>query len=328
MRRWELIACAAAVVLPASIVFSAAHAASERLRMYSATSPFNHLISADAPTDPNSVAMIQGLASVARGKGFNLPIKGWSFPVYYASRRTPRVDVQLTASWAPRRIARAVPIPLQAQPDPQADGHLAILDRLHGCEFDFWQARKAPDGSWTASWGSRIRSDGSGVYSRDVGARASGFALLAGLIWPSELAAGRIDHALVFSYPYTRAGGPVAPAIRSDGTSTRSDAIPIGARLQLDPHLKLNTLDLPPYELTIARGLQRYGMFLADTGGAVGVGAVSALSWSSNPYRGILPDISAADLRDIPIERLRVLRLPPERARPPRLAKGTCSRHK
>src|SRR3712207_8502377 len=46
--------------------------------------------------------------------------------------------------------------------------------------------------------------EGSGVDPSGSSARASGFGLLAGLVFPEELRRGRIEHALVFAYPYTR----------------------------------------------------------------------------------------------------------------------------
>lgn len=287
---------------------------------YAEDSVFNQPIPADAKADPDSDRLVAGVVEAARDTGFVVALKAFTVPVYVASRDTPRYDVSLTASWAPRTTLDAVPIPAEARPDPADDGHLAVVDRLRGCEYDLWQARKEGD-RWSASWGNVIPTQGRGIYPDGLSARASGFGLLAGLIFPEELAQGEIEHALVFSYPLTRAGGPVPPATDSDGLSTRPDAIPEGARLQLDPTLDLDALGLAGPERAVARALQRYGMFLADTGGAVSLYAEHPKSSGArNPYAGIVPDESSLRLERIPLDRLRVLELGPQqsgRLRPP-----------
>ncbi|MFN2468157.1 MAG: hypothetical protein ABR521_08540 [Gaiellaceae bacterium] len=270
---------------------------------------FERPIPPGAAIDPRSKQLVRSVVEAASDKGFVVALRSFTVAVYVASRATPRRDVRLTAPWAPRPVLRSVPIPSGARPDPESDGHLAIVDRRTGCEYDFWQARRTRTGTWVASWGNRIPI-GRRVFPDGLSARASGFSLTAGLITPDELRRGRIDHALVFHYPFTRAGGFVPPATQSDGRSHRRDAIPEGARLQLDPSLDLDKLDLEPYERTIARALQRYGMLLGDTGGAVSLFAAHPHSYEGDAYDGLLPDEDFAALDGILLERLRVLRLP------------------
>jgi len=132
--------------------------------------------------------------------------------------------------------------------------------------------RRRPDSPWwSASTANALPLDGDGIYPFAASPSASGFASAAGMIMPGELEAGRIDHALAFTMGKTKTGGPVAPATGSDGDSSEPGAIPEGARLQLDPDLDLDSLGLKPYERTIAEALQRYGMLLVDSGGAVAV---------------------------------------------------------
>jgi hypothetical protein len=282
-------------------------------RLYSPASPFNRPIPADARVDPQSDLLVHSLVEAAAQNGAVIAVGRWTVPVYLATSRTPRVRVSLTASWAPARAFDGVPMPAAARPDPAGDGHLAVIDRRSSCEYDFWKAEKRGR-TWSAAWGNSVRSSGTGVYPRGLSARGSGFALLAGLIWPDELARGRIDHALIFSYPHTSAAGFVPPATESDGRSQRVDAIPEGARLQLDPTLDVDSLMLPRHERTIARALQRYGMYLADTGGNVSLYAVNPQSYGGRPYAGLLPDVPYTPLRGIPFSRFRVLEhAPPER---------------
>ena len=254
--------------------------------------------------------MVAGLVSAGANGRFSLSVKAYTVPIYYAGPWTKRRDVPLTANWAPWRALRGVPIPAAARPDPASDGHLAIVDRAAGCEYDFFGATRMPDGSLTAKWANVTSLSRNGVLTKGPAARASGFALLAGLILPSELRRGRIDHALVFAYPYTQVGGPVWPAVGSDGQTQGAEAIPEGARVQLDPSLDLSTLGLRPYEVPVARALQEYGAYVSDTGGAISFPVAHPQSWTSNPYVGLLPDDTYVSLSRIPLDRLRVLKLP------------------
>jgi hypothetical protein len=296
-------------------------------RLYAPSSPFNTRIPRDAAASRASTAMIAGLARTAADEGATLAWREYTVPLYLAGRRTQRHRVRLTASWRPRRALLGVPLPGHAAPDPSSDGHLAVIDRSTGCEYDFWQLRRGRRG-WEASWGNALQVRGRGVYPRGYSARGSGFALLAGVVMPRELRRGRIDHALLLSYPYTRAGGPVRPATESDGWTRRRGAIPEGARLQLDPSLDLDALGLTGYERTIARALQVYGAYMGDTGGnGVSLYALHPQSTRSNPYGSLLPDDTYPSLGGIPFDRMRVLRLGPQRHHPhPRVPRGSCAR--
>jgi hypothetical protein len=227
--------------------------------------------------------MVQTLVNGAAG-GFPIGAKYWTTPVYYASPSSPKFSVSLTASWAAAKTMSGVPIPPEAKPDPSDDHHLTVLDPATGCEYDMWGAQRNANGSWSTSWGNATYYTGSGVFDGGWATTASGFANAAGKIRPEDFTAGEIRHALVFGFPYTKAGGPVRPATSSDGKSTVAGAIPEGARLQLDASLDLNSLGLNDWQKIVARALQVYGMYLGDSGGTVGLGAVNAQSFAGIPY--------------------------------------------
>jgi hypothetical protein len=273
---------------------------------FAKTSPVNQKIKPGAALAPGSSDMVQGLVASGSDHHFVLSVTRYAVPVYFAGPKTPRTTVRLTASWAPHRFLANVPIPSGAHPDPSSDGHLSIIDKATGCEYDFWQAAKGDDGDWVASSGNSTALSGTGIIRRGA-ARASGFALLAGLILPSEIRRGQIDHALAIALPLTRSGPPMPPATSSDGRTTGPQTIPMGARLQLDPSLDLSQLHLSDFERTIARALQVYGAFVVDTGGAVGMFAANPLAYKGNPYGGKLPLQPYVPLDDIPLDRFRVL---------------------
>lgn len=278
----------------------------KKVKLFSDASVFNRKIAPDARVDESSALMVKSLVEAQSTRGMLVAKGSYSVAVYYADANTPRYDVRRVASWAGGTTLNDVPIPDYAVPDP-GEGHMAIIDLSTGYEYDLWLAKKS-GGAWTAGWANRISYGGDGVYPDGLAARGSGIALTAGLIWPEELKRGRIDHALIFSYPFTKAKKYVYPASKTDGTSTRADAIPEGARVQLDPDLDLDTLGLTSYERTIALALQEYGMILCDTsGGPIELEAVNPISAWGDSYAGLLPNETYVFLRKIPAERLRVL---------------------
>jgi len=280
------------------------------LSLYGPADPFLQPIAADSALSSGSATQVQGIISEAR-RGAQVVVSEWTVPVYVADGSTPTYDISLDAGWAPYSTLIGVPIPDHAVPDPQDDGHLAIIDTETHTEYDFWQLC-GTDGSYDASWGNLLPSDGDGIFAHGYSARGSGFALVNGLIWPHELERGEIDHALLFSYDLTRKGGPVSPATESDGTGSGDDTLPEGARIQLEPSLDVGDLGLDPWEETIARALQTYGAFLGDDGGGFSLYAVHPASFPQGEavYDGLLPVDSEgmAGFSDrFPFEHLRVL---------------------
>jgi hypothetical protein len=256
-------------------------------------------IPASAAADPGSAAMVSLIRQAAASQGFLITAQKWSTPVYHINGNAQRQTVKLTAGWAPRRLLSGVPIPADATPSPDSDAHLAIIDDATGCEYDFWQASRSSDGSWSASWANATSTASSGWYPYST--TGSGDALTAGLITPEDMASGSIDHALKFAFPYTKAGGPVLPAVASDGTHSDPGAIPEGAHLQLDPSLDLSTLGLTPWQRVVAKSLQTYGMYLTDTGGGVAIPAQETRQgqkypWGTDTYL-YLPQSLLAHLR-------------------------------
>lgn len=292
---------------------------------FAAGSPFNEPIPPGAAIDPRSRVMVRSLVRSAR-QGFSVAWRRWSVPVYFVDQSTPRRTVRFTAPWRPARAMRDVPIPPGAQPDPMGDGTIAIVDRSTSCEFDFWQLRRRGR-EWTASWGNSISTAGTGVFPNGYSARASGFALTLGLLWPEEMAAGSVNHALQFAYDFTKSGGPVAPATESDGVTRSRAAIPIGARVRLDPALDLSTLGLARYEMVVARALQNYGMILVDSGGGLSVYARGPRGAPPSAWRGLLPGVNYPPLDRIPVSRLQVMATGPQQGHPEtRLHPSGCGR--
>jgi hypothetical protein len=286
-------------------------------RLYSSTSPLNLRVPAGATVDSRSAVMVARLAEEVGEKGWAISTKEYTVPVFRVTPSTERKTVRVRT----RGTVHRVPIPHEAFPSPGSDGHLTVIDARSGCEYDFYRGRRLENGSWEAENFNALPTSGSGIYPRGLATRASGFANAAGLITAAEMRRGRIEHALVFSMPSTRAGGPVRPATSSDGSTAGAGAIPEGARLQLDPALPLDRL--APWQRVIARALQRYGMYLADTGGAVALYAQHPES-AGDGFRYPWGDVTYGYLPKWLARHLRVLELPPQRRSVHRFVPNRC----
>lgn len=272
--------------------------------------------------DPSSNHFVAPMTSM----DFVVSLRRWTVPVYVASASDPRTTVDLTTSWIHGAGSlEDVPLPAEAEPDPEADAHVSIIDPDRGCVYDLFGATRTGD-TMTARLANATPIDSTGTYVDGLGSRASGFSAAAGLIWPEEIQAGVIDHALIFAYPHTRAGAFVTPATKTDGTTTTSSALPMGARVRLDPTLDLSSLGLNRTERIIATALQRYGMVLADTSGGFTLYAAHGSALPSDPYAQLFGTTSDwASLAKIPTERLQVVALPPLQTTPKSPAPTRCA---
>lgn len=193
----------------------------------------------------------------------------WYSRVEDGGRRTVNVRGGLDSG----RVAR-VPIPSQARAADGSDAQAILLNRSTGEEWDLSRFYPGPDGAYDVVNVGRYHTDYDAVPPPDAAGkpwflRGAKIPYLAGLVRPCEVARGRIDHALAFAYsrPTTRW---VYPATSSDGGAPDGAGLPMGTRLQLDPEIGERTIRSWGCEgpcLTIARALQRYGMYLIDGAG-------------------------------------------------------------
>ena len=117
----------------------------------------------------------------------------------------------------------------------------------------------------------------------------------------ADVNSGSIDHALRLVTPLN-SPNYVAPATRSDGT--HSGGIPEGQLMRLDPNLDLSTLGLNSFQLMVAKALQTYGAYNADSGGAFTLIA-------ENPLSGAHYNTTPSTLPRTLIQHLQFLNPPP-----------------
>jgi hypothetical protein len=261
-------------------------------RPYLSTSFFNKPVTDIPKVHPNSAAMVTKLLSTGSGPA-NLTagepaIDDYKHPTVYARSGDPEYVVHCT-KWACDDLeGKRVRIPVGARPAGGGDGHLGVVDRETGYEYDFWQA-EVPSGTGGTlnvslggvsqvagplATGASLDLDGDGRLGEATAAR---FGLMGGIIRAEELAAGRINHAVFITIP-CGATSPthVLPATKG-GTycSDTTDRIPMGARLQLAmTAAEIDALAVPAWKKTILHAMRTYGMYFGDTGGPSSFGVM------------------------------------------------------
>jgi len=253
-------------------------------RPFNKTSIWNTKIPVDAKTDPQSAQLIDSLALGA----FYINMHDWSIPVYFVNSDTiPKVNVINSRPGIygkgfkePNHIP-VLPSFIASPPVGDfSDNHLCIIDTNKMIEWDMWAARKNKDSVWTTGLGSITDLRSTGVekpwfeQKNEFDAhrsRAGGFPLIAGLIRPAEIKAGKIEHALVFAYQRGRSEFFIPPASTAQATINEMNnkfGIPMGGRIQLDPNIDVDSLKLNRACKIIAKALQVYGAFNGDYAGA------------------------------------------------------------
>jgi hypothetical protein len=245
-------------------------------RPYGANSPFNVPI----PASPRLASDSAEIIKYMRGHGwsfehaaygdFALPAQG-SRPVYWSQSTDPIVKVICRGGGFLCQSGMKVRIPKGAKPQSQSDGHMTIVEQSTGLEFDFWQASTPEHGEMMVSAGNSIPI-GAGTGTGLGGwAEAADLGLLGGLIRAPELAAGRIEHALVVAVKCVQASDVWPSPTWGGGDSV----CPYGG---LAPHfanlLQLNMSDAeiaatgaPTWQQAIMKAMAHYGIYVVDTQG-------------------------------------------------------------
>jgi hypothetical protein len=279
--------------------------------LYDGTSFWNQPIPKSPAIDPGSDAMVdaalvpyEASSNVSNDDAWGIPVAYAAWPSEVYSVACTRYDCNTPVS---SRISK------YASVSTGSDHHLAVIDASTDTELDMWLgSHDAKSDAWSA--GSRYLSDvdGWGALCAEGqhchGANAAGFSLAGGILRPEEIAQGHIDHALVFTTPFTRSGVIACPATATDGKYDDPTAIPEGARIQLDPSVDVDAKSWPKWMKVIARALQDYGAYLVDTGGSLSIRAESDLirgydAWSKAGIDG------APYLADLPWSKFRVLKI-------------------
>ena len=337
-RRCGSVAILLALVATAAIALTDtgadAHAgvgqAPDCTRPYTDASPWNTPIPSSAAYESNSAARVNAI-----GVNLSSDPTQFTYPVYYATAATPKRTVTLSG-WLSRSNADGssfsniqnarleARVPTGAAPASGSDAQVIIIDLTTGFEWGFFSFRAVGAG-FEAQNGYRYNVGANGAPIANANgsgfvARGAGIPYLAGLVRPCEIKRGSVEHALAFAYDAPGAGF-VYPAGKSDGSGTGLGALPEGARLELDPALseaQIGAWGCAGACLTIARALQRYGMYVVDNSGHPKVMMEFA---ATARWQGL---VSAKTASPIPLSAFKILKFtkgvgppPPSQSTPP-----------
>jgi hypothetical protein len=276
--RRRLLGCAAGAALALPSVAAAAP--------FSSTSVWNAPLSASAPLDPDSAALVSDLQRQVATYGPWINTTQYSVPIYKVPSTQPRVKVTLD-KYNPelQQAFDAVPLPDGAKPAAGWDKHLVVWQGYTDTMWEFWALSRKTDG-WHAGWGAKIVnvSKSIGVLPSPLGATATGLPLVGGLMRPFELSERWIPHALALGVPNVRSTVFAWPATRTDGVVADAAAIPAGTRFRLPASLDVSALGLSPAVKAMAAAAQRYGIVVRDTSSAVTFYAEDPTPTGTNPY--------------------------------------------
>jgi hypothetical protein len=230
--------------------------------------------------DVNSATYIAGLKSAA-------PVIGLDYPggeIYNVVPQSQAAVPVQTGSWygfdtsgtfffdADAGGATA-PIPsgvqFENQGTPNADHHVMVLQQGSCVLYEMYAWNPAgPTTGWEAlvQWDLHAANEQI-PDSLEIGSTtAAGTPLLPGVIWPEEVAAGEIKHAIDIVMPANAIAKCQYVHPASDGAWSATGSFPYGGRLRLKASYDLTKVTGTQAKVVL-RALQKYGMFNTDISG-------------------------------------------------------------
>jgi hypothetical protein len=243
----------------------------------------------------------------------------WGKPIYFAKSTDKRYVIgSCGASYSlpPNLTNPGVRIPSYAQPDPTADGEMAVFDPTDGTVYGLWEAQhNTSNDTWCAGGGDFWDTSSNGLAKQlpqsdcPVCTGHRGLASAGLIIRYDEVASGAVNHVVRMAIPHT-AAQHVFPLT---GDESGTGIVPEGARVRIKPSVDLTSLGLSPGALAIARGLQTYGAVIGDQSGATFTLSIENLQ-VENSTMGLNRSwstlgVSAGSLSRIPISDFEVISL-------------------
>jgi hypothetical protein len=251
-------------------------------RAFPADNPWNQDISKE-PVDPNSDRLI---AAIGRDKPLH-PDFGtvWEgapsgIPYVVVAGSQPKVPVRF--EYADESDPGPYPIPpkapIEGGPKAKGDRHILVLDRDNWKLYELFAAY--PEGrGWKAGSGAVFDLKSNKVRPAGwTSADAAGLPIFPGLVRYNEVMGRKeIRHALRFTVLRSRRAY-VYPARHFASPRTDPNLPPMGMRVRLKADYDL--AKFPAECQVILKALQRYGMFVADNGGAWYLSGAPDPRWS------------------------------------------------
>jgi hypothetical protein len=166
------------------------------------------------------------------------------------------------------------------------DRHAIVVDKATCRDYETWDTRDTSEG-WTAGSGAVWSLNSNKLRYKpglDLGpngltsADAAGLPILPGLLRPSEVRAGYVDHAIRFTAPVTSEHF-IWPAEHEAGSKRSLDYPPMGARFRLKASFSLAGYSRDTK--VVLRAMKTFGLILADNGSPWFFQGEASTKWSN-----------------------------------------------
>ena len=190
----------------------------------------------------------------------------------------PKVDLKTTeypdeSDKGPFPLADGAPIegwPLdggkleELQRQGDGDRHVLVVDPVNRKLYEFYRGFRT-DRGWEASCEATFDLSSNTLRPKGwTSSDAAGLPVFPAVVRYDEVERGMVEHALRFTFKRTRHEF-IYPATHQAGKGNDPAVPAMGQRFRLKADADLS--GLPKHALAIAKGLQKYGMFVADNGG-------------------------------------------------------------
>jgi hypothetical protein len=242
---------------------------------------WNTPVPVNAPHDPAETQVLNYLSTAPESGHGCLRLAGaqqnrWGQPAYWAQPGDPEYAVKGLQGETPPEL-KHLRIPETAEAANNSDGTMTVYDLDRGYVVLLTDAKyEAGADRWVASGGTVTYLDSNGLLAttgrsddpRNIGSHRGNNGATSYVRY-DMVAAGDVRNVLKIASGPELADRAVFPMTGSDGDvkDPSVGAPPQGLRLRLKPSLDLRALGLHPQALAIAQAMQKYGVYLGDSGG-------------------------------------------------------------
>ena len=251
-----------------------------------------------APPDAHSSALLAsiGLEKTLHPDFGREATSGIPFNLVPGSQ--PKVPMQVAGGESDTGPVPIPPHPL-LESGGTGDSHMIVVDQDACKLYELFAARPVPGGGWHAESAAHFDLRSNALRPEGwTSADGAGLPILAGLVRYEEVAAGEIRHALRFSAPKTTRAF-VWPARHLASRSDDPDLPPMGLRVRLRAEYDISKFSKEAQ--VILRALKKYGMILADNGGAWFISGAPNPNWDPEGLAGEMRAVKGSDFEVVDV---------------------------
>ena len=208
-------------------------------------------------------------------------------PVNYTNKNTRKHLVLFKSKTESDLIKYPIPknVKIEGGARSKGDRHIIVFDTDQCILYELFDAYKRESGQWTAGSGAVFDLNSNNLRPEKwTSADAAGLPIFPGLVRYKEVESGVIDHALRFTVPTTNRKY-LWPARHFASRHNNPNLPPMGMRLRLKQNIDISNFSAQAK--VIATALKKYGMILADNGGALFINGEPDENWSNRGLKDL-----------------------------------------